>query len=67
MKRRRFASPHAQIEVCSSFQFAPRGGGGGGGDKAASPAAARLDRISHMISELAAASDWGFGLTSEWC
>ena len=42
------------------------GGGGGGEDRATSPAAARLDRRAHMISELAAAAgDWGFGPTSE--
>ena len=83
MKQRRFISsrdkttsfrqpPCLNRGLCSSFQFAAEGWGGGGGgggeDRAASPAAARLDRRAHMISELAAAAgDWGFGPTSERC
>ena len=49
------------------FQFAAGGGGGGGGeDRVAWPAAARWDRRSHMMSEIAAvAGDCGFGLTSK--
>ena len=58
----------------SSFQFAFFWGGGGvfqfaaggGEDRAAWPTAARWDRRSHMMSEIAAAAgDWGFGPTSE--
>ena len=42
--------------------------GGGEDDRAATPATSRLDRIAHMILELAAvAGDWGFGPTSERC
>ena len=54
-------APNAQIQ-----EPVPRSSLQRGEDMAAWPATARLDRRSHMMSELAAAADdWGFGPTSE--
>ena len=59
MKRRRFTSP--QCPNRGTYRGGGGGGGGGGGeDRAAWPAAAHLNRRSHMMSKLAAVvGDWG--------